>query len=92
VDDAIPAGGVDVLLMCISGRHATDGFVPRLLRRVEPRIVMPMHYDNFFRRADAKMTLLPLTRFGRLVDEVHAFDRQAEVATLPVNGSFSIAF
>lgn len=90
IDDSVPKGETDLVLMCISGRHATEGFVPRLLRRLEPRVVMPMHYDNFFRPVDRDMLMLPLTRFGQLVDDVQWFDRQIELATLPMLGSLSI--
>lgn len=91
IDDRIDERDVDLLLVCISGRHATEKFVPRLLSRVQPRRVMPMHYDDFFRPLDRDMKLLPLTRFGRLVDEIQAFDKQIEIATLPMQGSLSLA-
>lgn len=91
IDDRIDVADVDLLLVCISGRHATERFVPRLLSRVQPRRVMPMHYDDFFRPLGRQMRLLPLTRFGRLVDEIQAFDKQIEIATLPMEGSLSLA-
>ncbi|GMV38912.1 MAG: hypothetical protein AMXMBFR64_06280 [Myxococcales bacterium] len=91
LDDAIQDRDVDLLLVCISGRQATERFVPRLLSRVQPRRVMPMHYDDFFRPLDRDMKLLPMTRFGRLVDEIQAFDKQIEIATLPLSGSLSLA-
>lgn len=91
IDDAVQDKDVDLLLVCISGRQATERFVPRLLGRVQPRRVMPMHYDDFFRPLERDMKVLPMTRFGRLVDEIQTFDKQIEIATLPLSGSLSLA-
>ncbi|MCB9730489.1 MAG: MBL fold metallo-hydrolase [Deltaproteobacteria bacterium] len=90
IDDAIVHKGVDVFLMGISGRHATERYIPRVLRRLEPRLVLPMHYDNFFRAAERPMTLLPLTRFGRFVDDVTGFDRDIGIRTLAIGGSLAL--
>lgn len=87
IDDAITHRDIDLFLMGISGRHATEHYIPRVLRRLAPRTVLPMHYDNFFRAADRPMALLPLTRFGRFVDEVSGFDHQIAIRTLPIGGS-----
>lgn len=86
VEDAIPKGEVDLLLVCIAARFATPGFVGRALDAIRPRLVMPMHYDNFFRGADKPMKLLPRTRFGRFVDDVHGFSSELTVQTLPLLG------
>ncbi|MEZ4266692.1 MAG: MBL fold metallo-hydrolase [Myxococcota bacterium] len=87
IDDAIIHKDIDLFLMGISGRHATDNYIPRVLRRLAPRAVLPMHYDNFFRDAARPMKLLPLTRFGRFVDEVTGFDQQITIRTLSIGGS-----
>lgn len=92
VDDLIPVGkdGVDVLLLCIAARFATPDFVPRVLRATQPRVVMPMHYDNFLRPLDRSMRLLPRTRFGQLIDDVEQFDRQMVVRTLALGGRMAV--
>lgn len=86
VEDAIPteARDVDLLLMCIAARFATERFVPRTLAAFTPRRVMPMHYDFMWRSADKPMRLLPRTDFGRLMSEVQAFSRDLPVLTLPL--------
>lgn len=86
IEDAIPreARGVDLLLMCIAARFATERFVPRTLAAFTPERVMPMHYDFMWRSADKPMRLLPRTDFGRLVDEVRTFSREPSVLTLPI--------
>ncbi len=92
VDDLIPVGrdGVDVLLLCIAARFATPDFVPRVLRATRPRVVMPMHYDNFLRPLDRTMQLLPRTKFGQLIDDVERFDRQMVVRTLALGGRLDV--
>ncbi len=88
IDDAVPpeARDVDVFLMGISGRHHTERYVPRAIRALSPGLVVPMHYDNFFRSYDAPMRLLPLTRFARFVDEVRGVDPHAAINTLGFGG------
>jgi len=85
-EDAVPpeAKGVDLLLMCIAARFATERFVPRALAAFAPERVMPMHYDFMWRDADKPMWLLPRTSFGRLVDDIRTFSRDISVLTLPL--------
>lgn len=91
LDDEIRAAQVDILMMCLAGRHATERFIPRALKRLQPRVVVPMHHDNFFRPADSALHLLPLVRFGRFVDETMGFDRQISICALPVGGTLQPA-
>lgn len=86
VEDVVPAEarGVDLLLMCIAARFATERFIPRSLMTLAPVAVMPMHYDFMWRSADKPMRLLPRTDFGRLVDDVQGFSREMSVLTLPL--------
>ena len=86
IDDEVPKGDLDLLMVCIAARYATPDFMSRALAATTPRIVMPMHYDNFFRSFDRSMALLPRTRFGRFVDDVSAFSQAMTVRTLPLGG------
>lgn len=82
IDDAIQLPEVDVLMMCIAGRQATDRFIGRIIAQTRPNRVLPMHYDNFFRPLGADMRLLPRTAFGRLLDDISALDPSLEVQTI----------
>ncbi len=86
-EDAIPAEarGVDLLLLCIAARFATERFVPRSLAAFQPERIIPMHYDFMWRSADKPMRLLPRTDFGRLMGDIQAFSREMSVLTLPMN-------
>lgn len=83
-------GAVELLLLCIAARFAVPGVVRRSLNAIRPQRVMPMHYDNLFRNAAKPMQLLPLTRFGRFVDDVHGFDRALAISTLPLGGRMEL--
>ncbi len=85
-EDTIPAEArdVDLLLLCIAARFATERFVPRALSALTPKTVVPMHYDNMWRSPDKPLMLLPRTNFGRLVDDVATFSRSVSVLTLPM--------
>ena len=91
LDDEIRHRDVDLLLVCAAGRHSTERFMERALSRLRPRAVMPMHYDNLFRPFDAEMRMLPLIRFGRLTDDIWAFDRDISVQTLRLGGRTVLA-
>jgi len=96
IEEAIPGAGrgdgeVDLLLLCIAARFSVPGVVRRSLDAVRPRRVMPMHYDNFFRDPTRPLRLLPMTRFGRFVDDVVGFDRQLRIETLPLHGRMELS-
>lgn len=91
-EDQIPseARGIDLLLLCIIARFATEKFIPRTVAALAPGAVVPMHYDNMFRRADKPMMLLPRTDFGRFVDDLRAVSDEPTIVTLPLT-SFASA-
>ncbi|OIP42383.1 MAG: hypothetical protein AUK47_04540 [Deltaproteobacteria bacterium CG2_30_63_29] len=76
---------VDTFLMGISARHATPNYVPRILRVLKPKRVIPMHYDNFFKPMSKGLSMLPLMRFAKFVQETRATLPDAKVVTLPMN-------
>ena len=49
IDDAIRHKGVDVFLAGVAGRSFTERYWERILPRLDPAMVVPTHYDNFFR-------------------------------------------
>jgi L-ascorbate metabolism protein UlaG (beta-lactamase superfamily) len=82
LDDEIAHRDVDLFLCGIAGRQVTPDYVPRILRRLEPRKVVITHHDDFF---------VPLERPGRFAfgvdvarfpEEVAAFSRDLPVVTL----------
>lgn len=74
--------GVDYLLCGISGRRFTARYVERILRAIEPRVVVPHHFDDFFRPYDAPLAMNLNVNLAGFVDEVGAVSRDFEIRTL----------
>jgi L-ascorbate metabolism protein UlaG (beta-lactamase superfamily) len=84
IDDEVPRGGVDVFLAGIAGRSFTDRYWQRIISRLQPRTVVPTHYDDFFRPLDAEMGFTTNVKLARVPDEVARVSREIEVAALPL--------
>jgi L-ascorbate metabolism protein UlaG (beta-lactamase superfamily) len=87
IDDEVPDGGVDFFLAGIAGRGFTPRYWDRILRRLEPRVVVPTHYDDFFRPVDAQMGFTLNVNLSHVPDEVAAVSDEFRVAALPLMGS-----
>ncbi len=87
IDDAIRPHerGIDYFLAGVAGRGFTNDYWARILRRLEPRVIVPTHYDDFFRPLDApEMGFTTNVHLSHVPDEVHAVSRDFEVAALPL--------
>lgn len=83
VDELVPAGGVDVFLAGVAGRRFTDRYWERILRRLDPAVVLASHYDDFFRPLGATGQGFSLNvRLAAVPEEVAAVSSAARVATL----------
>ncbi len=83
VDDAIRGGRVDVFLAGIAGRGFTRNYWQRILPRLDPRLVVPTHYDNFFRPLDEEFEFVKAAKLARLPDELDVAGADASLAALP---------
>ena len=70
-DDQLHGGNVDLFLAGVAGRQVTPHYWERILPRLDPRIVVPTHYDNFFS---------PLGRPQDLIRRINLSDLPCEVA------------
>jgi len=84
VDDAIRHRGVDYFLCGISGRRYTRRYLDRILARLEPRVVVPMHYDDFFTPLTAPMAFSFNVNFAGFADEVGRVSRDFDVRALAI--------
>jgi L-ascorbate metabolism protein UlaG (beta-lactamase superfamily) len=82
VDDAVRHRDVDYFLAGISGRSVTPRYVERILRRLNPRVVVPTHYDDFLRPVGAPFAYLRNVDVAGFVDEVRAVSRDFAVRSL----------
>ena len=83
IDDAVRHEGVDVFLAGVAGRNFTDDYWERILRRLDPRVVVPTHYDDFFEPLGSNLDLIGSVRLGEVPDEIRAVSRDASVVALP---------
>jgi L-ascorbate metabolism protein UlaG (beta-lactamase superfamily) len=83
IDEALRERDVDFFLAGVAGRSFTDSYWQRVLTRLQPRAVIPTHYDNFFRPLGEEMAFVANVQLARLPDEIGAVSREIEVAALP---------
>ena len=83
VNDAVRERDVDVFLAGIAGRAFTDDYWKRILPRLNPRTVVPTHYDNFFRPLGRPMEFVANVQLSELPNEIGAVSRDIELAALP---------
>ena len=80
IDEEVPPGGVDVFLAGIAGRSFTDDYWSRILRRLEPSVVMANHFDDFFRPLSAQLGFSTNVNLAALPDEIRAVSGDISVA------------
>ncbi len=82
-DRELRDGPVDVFLAGVAGRSVTPRYWERILPRLDPRVVVPTHYDNFFSPLGRPQDFVRGVRLGEVPREVRRVARDAEVAALP---------
>lgn len=87
IDDAIREREVDVFLAGIAGRSFTRDYWKRILPRLNPRAVVPTHYDNFFRPLGQRMEFVSNVQLSELPTEIGSVSRNIELAALPRSDS-----
>jgi L-ascorbate metabolism protein UlaG (beta-lactamase superfamily) len=84
LDDAqLPDEPVDVFLAGIAGRSVTPGYWRRILPRLDPRLVVPTHYDDFFAPLGRRLSFVQRVKLADVPGELAAVSRDARVAALP---------
>lgn len=83
LDDELPAEPVDYFLAGVAGREVTPKYWERVLQKLDPKVVVPTHYDNFFKPLGAPEALVARSKLAELPDEIHAVSRDATIAALP---------
>jgi L-ascorbate metabolism protein UlaG (beta-lactamase superfamily) len=83
VDDAVRGDAVDVFLAGVAGRSFTERYWERILPLLDPRLVVPTHYDNFFKPLGEEMSLVTNVKLAELPGELAAVSRDVTLAALP---------
>jgi L-ascorbate metabolism protein UlaG (beta-lactamase superfamily) len=82
-DEALGSEPVDVFLAGVAGRSFTQRYWERILPRLDPRVVVPTHYDDFFRPLGSDLAFVRRVALADVPDEVRAVAGDATVAALP---------
>ncbi|HEY5708939.1 MAG TPA: MBL fold metallo-hydrolase [Solirubrobacterales bacterium] len=83
IDEAVRERGVDVFLAGVAGRNFTRRYWQRILPLLEPRTVVPTHYDNFFRPLGSDLEFVTAAKLSELPGEIGAVASDVELAALP---------
>jgi len=67
----------------VAGRSFTERYWRRILPLLEPRVVVPTHYDNFFRPLGQDLEFVTAADLARLPEEIGAVSGEIELAALP---------
>lgn len=81
-DEALGVEPVDVFLAGVAGRGVTPRYWERVLGRLDPRVVVPTHYDNFFRPLGHEMRFVRNVKLASVPEEVSAVTSSAAVCAL----------
>lgn len=82
IDENVVHRDVDFFLAGIAGRSFTPRYFERILRKLTPSVVIPHHFDNFFRPVDAPLRFSLNVNMQRFVEEVHAVSSNIAIRTL----------
>src|SRR3954451_8968255 len=82
IDEAVRERGVDVFLAGVAGRSFTEDYWRRIIPRLDPKVVVPTHYDNFFRPLGQQLEFVSDVRLSALPAEIGAVSADARVAAL----------
>jgi L-ascorbate metabolism protein UlaG (beta-lactamase superfamily) len=81
----------DVVLCCTVGRQSTERYTARVLDALRPRVVIPCHWDQFWRPLDEPARQIPTNDLEGFLREVAAHPLAPEVRVLPLCGWTRIA-
>lgn len=76
--------GVDIFLCGISGRRFTPNYVARIVKALAPNLIVPTHYDNFFRPLEAQAEFSFNVNLTGFADEVRAASRDVPLHVLDI--------
>ena len=82
IDHAVRHHGVDIFLAGIAGRGFTDRYIDRIGRLLDPKLIVPHHYDDFFRPLDQPMGMSLNVDLAGFMDEVRHVSSDLSVRSL----------
>jgi L-ascorbate metabolism protein UlaG (beta-lactamase superfamily) len=82
-DRELSGDPVDVFLAGVAGRSVTPRYWERILPKLDPRLIVPTHYDNFFTPLGRPQDFVARVKLAEVPREVGQVARDARVAALP---------
>ena len=82
-DSDLPDEPVEIFLAGVAGRSFTPRYWERILPCLDPRVIVPTHYDNFFSPLGREQDFVRRLELAALPGEVSAVSRDARLAALP---------
>ena len=73
---------MDVFLAGVAGRGVTPRYWERILPKLDPRVVVPTHYDNFFSPLGQPQDFVARVKLAEVPREVGEVASDARVAAL----------
>ena len=74
---------VDVFLAGVAGRQVTPRYWQRILPKLDPRLIVPTHYDDFFAPLGRPQRLIRRIALADLPSEIHQVAGDTRIAALP---------
>ena len=82
IDDALPREPVDYFLAGVAGRSFTKDYWRRILPKLDPGVVVPTHYDNFFAPLGESIKPVAKAKLEELPREIADVSADARIAAL----------
>lgn len=82
-DDELPSEPVDYFLAGVAGRSFTKNYWARILPKLDPAVVVPTHYDNFFKPLGTPLSPVTKAKLDELPEEIAAVSSATKIAALP---------
>jgi L-ascorbate metabolism protein UlaG (beta-lactamase superfamily) len=76
----------DVVLCCTVGRQSTERYTERVIAALRPKLVIPCHWDQFWRPLDSPVLQIPGNDLEGFVREVRGHPLAPEVRVRPPRG------
>jgi L-ascorbate metabolism protein UlaG (beta-lactamase superfamily) len=80
----------DVVLLGIVGRGDTQTYLKNIPLKLGAGLLIPIHFDNFFRSLEKKMRILPSVRFKEFLSVANRHHNRFELKTLTIGEKTAI--
>jgi len=77
-------------LLGISGRGDTQTYLENVPLKLGAKLLIPIHFDNFFMPLAKKMKILPTVRFKEFLKAAYRHRASFELKTLPIGEKVAI--